>query len=162
MSDLSSLAIEGDSGAAIPTIANKDCEVAPIAAPTLEIYTARRVPPPAGSWSSGHDIALTQRRSPVRIRSSPLHSLSSRCAPLGAVNLCSRDGRNSLRTKRLSGDEVEIWDLRQRPHHRGGRQPGDSAPDQEDVSEPERYRARDGGGDDERSRLFPDQNASPK
>src|SRR2546430_13745364 len=26
----------------------------------------------AGSWSSGYDIALTWRRSPVRIRSSPL------------------------------------------------------------------------------------------
>src|SRR5207247_2370341 len=27
---------------------------------------------PPGAWSSGYDIALTQRRSPVRIRSSPL------------------------------------------------------------------------------------------
>src|SRR5437867_12738590 len=72
MSEWSSSAIEGGSGAAIPTIANKGCDVAPIAAPTLEIYTARRVPPPSGSWSSGYDIALTQRRSPVRIRSSPL------------------------------------------------------------------------------------------
>ena len=27
--------------------------------------------PDAGSWSSGYDIALTQRRSPVRIRPSP-------------------------------------------------------------------------------------------
>src|SRR2546428_11967635 len=29
----------------------------------------------AGSWSSGYDIALTWRRSPVRIRSSPLLSM---------------------------------------------------------------------------------------
>src|SRR5207237_10655819 len=42
------------------------------ASATMEIYTAGCVAQPSGSWSSGYDIALTQRRSPVRIRSSPL------------------------------------------------------------------------------------------
>src|SRR3989442_15815982 len=40
----------------------------------MEIYTARSLRGAAGSWSSGYDIALTQRRSPVRIRSSPFLS----------------------------------------------------------------------------------------
>src|SRR5438876_8630205 len=39
-----------------------------------------------GSWSSGYDIALTWRRSPVRIRSSPLHSLGqSSTEPIAAA-----------------------------------------------------------------------------
>src|SRR3970282_1168794 len=37
----------------------------------MGIYTAPTFVPAPGSWSSGYDIALTQRRSPVRIRSSP-------------------------------------------------------------------------------------------
>jgi len=38
----------------------------------MEIYIVGCVGRLSGSWSSGYDIALTQRRSPVRIRSSPL------------------------------------------------------------------------------------------
>src|SRR5437867_1965749 len=51
------------------------CDVAtpaPSASASVNLYTTSGRPRVAGSWSSGYDIALTQRRSPVRIRPSPL------------------------------------------------------------------------------------------
>src|SRR3972149_9889056 len=43
----------------------------------MNLYTHRGVRRGKGSWSSGYDVALTQRRSPVRIRPSPLSPLDS-------------------------------------------------------------------------------------
>src|SRR6267143_4292147 len=56
----------------------------------MEIYTAGRLARIAGSWSSGYDIALTQRRSPVRIRSSPSSSPASSRGPDRASRVSNR------------------------------------------------------------------------
>src|SRR6266516_506714 len=56
----------------------------------------------AGSWSSGYDIALTWRRSPVRIRSSPLDSrLRASCAISlsRTFEFVTRHGRRRDRTR---------------------------------------------------------------
>src|SRR5438309_1341427 len=64
----------------------------------MEIYTARSLRGAAGSWSSGYDIALTQRRSPVRIRSSPFLSA-------GPGTRRPRTGLRMGRGRRERGDE---------------------------------------------------------
>src|SRR5439155_10469260 len=65
------------------------------ASATMEIYTAGCVAQPSGSWSSGHDIALTQRRSPVRIRSSPLFLLVADAGPRDRTSsMCDRRGES--------------------------------------------------------------------
>src|SRR3989449_6731530 len=55
----------------------------------------------AGSWSSGYDIALTWRRSPVRIRSSPL---PFRGEP--AKDICARGIRGDDEASELESDRV--------------------------------------------------------
>src|SRR5438093_85493 len=65
----------------------------------MEIYTARSLRGAAGSWSSGYDIALTQRRSPVRIRSSPFLLVGPE--PMGRPRTGLRMGRG----RRERGDE---------------------------------------------------------
>src|SRR5271170_2571495 len=47
--------------------------------------------PPSGSWSSGYDVALTQRRSPVRIRPSPSDRDSARFGHFIAPAACLGD-----------------------------------------------------------------------
>src|SRR2546426_6764245 len=71
----------------------------------MGIYTAGCVARPSGSWSSGYDIALTQRRSPVRIRSSP-SLIRSEAASMG--HLIRRRSMSYRRGER--GDEY---------HHQG-------------------------------------------
>ena len=53
----------------------------------MDIYTAPCLRGFAGSWSSGYDIALTQRRSPVRIRSSPSNLRGNTNSTLGDTPL---------------------------------------------------------------------------
>src|SRR2546425_11027681 len=57
----------------------------------------------AGSWSSGYDIALTWRRSPVRIRSSPLLSMQvnflSELRLIGCSAATCRGERLSMRAE---------------------------------------------------------------
>ena len=45
--------------------------------PSEKVITVRKIKV-KGSWSSGHDIALTQRRSPVQIRPGPLLLVDTR------------------------------------------------------------------------------------
>src|SRR2546428_10631121 len=75
----------------------------------MEIYTARSLRGAAGSWSSGYDIALTQRRSPVRIRSSPFLSA-------GPGTRRPRTGLRMGRGRRERGDEHR--DERQAPQRK--------------------------------------------
>lgn len=53
-----------------------------------------RSPLPSGSWSSGYDVALTQRRSPVQIRPSPSDRDSARFGHLIAPAACLGDHRD--------------------------------------------------------------------
>ncbi len=55
----------------------------------------------AGSWSSGYDVALTQRRPPVRIRPSPSDNDPARFGPLIAPAPCSGDHSDLERLDRL-------------------------------------------------------------
>src|SRR2546428_12945012 len=80
----------------------------------MEIYTARSLRGAAGSWSSGYDIALTQRRSPVRIRSSPLNfrfeTYISRAANLfRMVRVPEKVGRGAKYLRLLEDPSVQRW-----------------------------------------------------
>ena len=55
--------------------------------------------PDAGSWSSGYDVALTQRRSPVRIRPSPSDPRGSTNSVPAVTSLhLPRSGEDSIPT----------------------------------------------------------------
>src|SRR3972149_2097678 len=90
-------------------------------------------PRPEGSWSSGYDIALTQRRSPVRIRPSPSLALGlARVSTPGAQEsprtyCISRDVTTELsdsspgkEARRVEANRLETCTRRERsPHFRG-------------------------------------------